>query len=117
MIPIRLIRPVHKPRRESQHSGRGFLLCSYPAGSVSELKPSETNASAAGVLCRRSLSVSTPANTVAFRSHSLRDERERKAQSRFVSPAVFPRSLTTPVRPCGSTLTQPVVELLRQWTA
>ncbi len=33
------------------------------AGSASELKPSETNATIAGVLCRRSLLVSTPPPT------------------------------------------------------
>src|SRR5882762_8412673 len=47
------------------------------AGSASELKPSETNATIAGVLCRRSLLVSTPRPT-RLPFLPLRGERERK---------------------------------------
>ena len=55
------------------------------AGSASELKPSETNATIAGVLCRRSLLVSTPPPT-RLPFLPLRRERERKVYRITLAP-------------------------------
>ena len=63
-------------------AGFSFLL-PMAAGSVSELKPSETNATPDGVPRRRSLLLPLRPRRRPFRSHSLRDKRERNGRRRL----------------------------------
>src|SRR2546426_3394522 len=113
-IRIRLIPPSPQASPEFETPARSSLLLPMTAGLVSEPKPSETNATTAGVLCRRSLLACRPTHSLPFRL--LRDERERKTQRCIVSCNVFRRSQH--LRPCcRSTLDQSDVGRLRQCAA
>src|SRR5881296_2617473 len=108
---MRLIPPSPQASPEFETPARSSLLLPMTAGLVSEPKPSETNATTAGVLCRRSLLACRPTHSLPF--PLLRDERERKTQRCIVSCNVFRRSQH--LRPCcRSTLDQSAVDRLRQ---